>query len=59
MRISEVETSIFCKNKLCPICNWRRALKHSYVSGLVIDKALEKEPKARFVFLNFDREKCC
>ena len=39
-----------------PICNWRRALKHSYVSGLVIDKALEKEPKASICFLNFDRE---
>ena len=47
----KLKRAFFCKNKLCPICNWRRALKHSYVSGLVIDKALEKEPKARFVFL--------
>lgn len=41
----------FCKNKLCPMCNWRRALKHSYQAGLIIDKALEKYPKARFIFL--------
>lgn len=47
----KLKRAFFCKNKLCPICNWRRSLKHSYMSGLIIDKALEKEPKARFVFL--------
>lgn len=41
----------FCKNKLCPLCNWRRSLKHSYQSSLVIDKALKEYPKARFIFL--------
>lgn len=41
----------FCKNKLCSICNWRRAMKHSYQATQVIDKAIEKEPKAKFLFL--------
>lgn len=41
----------FCKNKLCPICNWRRALKHSYQSAKIIEEALELYPSARFIFV--------
>lgn len=41
----------FCKNKLCAICNWRKALKYSYQSSRIIDKALQEYPKARFLFL--------
>lgn len=46
----------FCKNKLCPICNWRRSLKHSYQSSRVIDRALEEYPNARFLFLTLTIE---
>ena len=52
----KLKRAFFCKNKLCPICNWRRALKHSYVSGLVIDKAFRERAKGSICFLNFDRE---
>lgn len=41
----------FCKNKLCPMCNWRRSLKHGAQISVIIDKALKKHPKARFLFL--------
>lgn len=41
----------FCKNKLCAMCNWRRSLKYSYQAGKVVDRAIEKYPKARFLFL--------
>lgn len=41
----------FCKNKLCPICNWRRAMKHSYQASKILDKAIEQKPKAKFLFL--------
>ena len=41
----------FCKNKLCPICNWRRALKHSYQASNVLNIAMTKYPKAQFLFL--------
>lgn len=41
----------FCKNKLCPICNWRRALKHSYQASNVLNIAMTKHPKAQFLFL--------
>lgn len=41
----------FCKNQLCPICNWRRSLKVRAQLLNVINKAVEKEPKGRFLFL--------
>lgn len=41
----------FCKNKLCPICNWRRSMKYSYQSSLIIDEAIERQPKGKFLFL--------
>lgn len=41
----------FCKNKLCPICNWRRAMKYSYQTSLIVDEAIKRYPKGRFLFL--------
>lgn len=41
----------FCKNKLCPICNWRRSLKYSCQAAQIVDEAMKREPKGRFLFL--------
>ncbi|MGV3007267.1 protein rep [Streptococcus pluranimalium] len=41
----------FCKNKLCPMCNWRRSMKYSYQTSRIVDEAIRQEPKARFLFL--------
>lgn len=41
----------FCKNKLCPVCNWRRSLKHSTQASKVIDKAIKENRTAQFLFL--------
>lgn len=41
----------FCKNKLCPMCNWRRSMKYSYQTSRIVDKAISQEPKGRFLFL--------
>ncbi|MUG33468.1 protein rep [Psychrobacter sanguinis] len=41
----------FCKNKLCPMCNWRRSMKHSYQTSRIVDEAIKQEPKGRFLFL--------
>ena len=43
--------SYFCKNKLCPICNWRRSMKYAYQAELVVNEALIRYPKGRFLFL--------
>ncbi|GAB5783196.1 hypothetical protein JMUB7526_28640 [Staphylococcus aureus] len=31
----------FCKSKLCPVCNWRRAMKNSYQAQKVIEKVIK------------------
>lgn len=41
----------FCKNKLCPMCNWRRAMKYSYQTSQIVDEAIKEEPNGRFLFL--------
>lgn len=41
----------FCKHKLCPMCNWRRAMKYSWQAELVVNEAIKREPKGRFIFL--------
>ena len=41
----------FCKNKFCPMCNWRRSMKYSYQTSRIVDGAIKKEPKGRFLFL--------
>lgn len=41
----------FCKSRLCALCNWRRSMKHAVQVIQVIDEAVKREPKGRFVFL--------
>lgn len=41
----------FCKSKLCPLCNWRRAMKHSYQTQRVVEEVLKEYPKSRWMFL--------
>nr|WP_181895228.1 protein rep [Staphylococcus felis] len=32
----------FCKSKLCPVCNWRRAMKNSYQAQRVIEEVVKE-----------------
>ena len=41
----------FCKNKFCPMCNWRRSMKYSYQTSRIVDEAIKQEAKGRFLFL--------
>ena len=41
----------FCKSKLCPVCNWRRAMKNSYQAQKVIEEVVKEKPNARWLFL--------
>ncbi|PTJ04834.1 protein rep [Staphylococcus simulans] len=41
----------FCKSKLCPICNWRRAMKNSYQAQKIIGEVIKEKPKSRWLFL--------
>lgn len=41
----------FCKDKMCPMCSWRRTMKLSYQTKSVVTDFLQARPKARFLFL--------
>lgn len=41
----------FCKNRLCPMCNWRRSKILHLQTMQILDKALEKTPNMKFIFL--------
>lgn len=41
----------FCKSKLCPVCNWRRAMKNSWQAQRVVSEVIKEKPKARWFFL--------
>jgi len=41
----------FCKSRLCALCIWRRAMLHGHQVSKIVDKAVELEPKGRWLFL--------
>lgn len=41
----------FCKNRLCSTCNWRRSKILHFQTMQILDKALEKTPNMKFIFL--------
>lgn len=41
----------FCKSSLCPMCNWRKAMKHSEQAKRVVFEAIKRRPTARWLFL--------
>src|SRR5699024_12111337 len=41
----------FCKYRLCQMCNWRRAMKHSIQSQKVVAEVIKQKPTVRWLFL--------
>lgn len=46
----KLEQAWFCKSRLCPMCNWRRSVKHSSQVIKIVDEAVKKYPKGCFLF---------
>lgn len=46
----KLEQAWFCKSRLCPMCNWRRSVKHSSQVIKIVDEVVKKYPKGRFLF---------
>src|SRR5699024_4072648 len=41
----------FCKSRLCPMCNWRGAMKHGIQSQKVVAEVIKQKPTVRWLFL--------
>lgn len=41
----------FCKSRLCPMCNWRRAMKHGIQAKKVVVEVIRQKPTVRWLFL--------
>lgn len=41
----------FCRSRLCPLCNWRRARKNATQLDMVLREAVRKYPEAEYLFL--------
>src|SRR5690625_3620353 len=41
----------FCKSRLCPMCNWRRTMKHGIQTQKVVAEVVRVKPKARLMFI--------
>ena len=41
----------FCKDRLCPMCSWRRSLKSSAELQQILTRAVELKPKDQFLLL--------
>lgn len=41
----------FCKSPLCPMCNWRKAMKNSVQTRKIVSEVVRQKPTARWLFL--------
>lgn len=41
----------FCKSRLCPMCAWRRSMKHGVMTNKIVDEAQKRYPSGRWLFL--------
>ena len=41
----------FCKSPLCPMCNWRKTMKHGIQSQRIIAEVMKRKPTCRWLFL--------
>lgn len=48
----------FCKNRICPMCQWRRSLKMYHNVNEITKGILNENPKVRFIFLTLTIRNC-
>lgn len=53
----KLKQAFFCKSKLCPMCSWRRAMRHSYNVSQILEEAIkETGGKGSFLFLTLSAQ---
>ena len=50
--------AFFCKVRLCPLCTWRRALKHGHQAKRILHELVQEKPNQRFIMLTLTVKNC-
>lgn len=53
-----LEAANFCRERLCPMCQWRKSLKVFWQVSRVMDKVQEDHPRLRPIFLTLTLRNC-
>lgn len=48
----------FCRNRLCPMCQWRRSLKLFSQVSQITNYVSVKNPNVRYLFITFTQKNC-
>lgn len=48
----------FCRNRLCPVCNWRKSLKMFSQMSEIVEKMTDDRRDLRFIFLTLTVRNC-
>lgn len=54
----KLQSADFCRHRLCPICNWRKAMKLFGQMKEVTEKLQTDFPAARYIFLTLTVQNC-
>lgn len=53
-----LEHAFLCKDKMCPICSWRRSRKNGQSMRLILERFVNEQPKARYLHLTLTVKNC-
>jgi plasmid rolling circle replication initiator protein Rep len=53
-----LKSTFFCRVRLCPVCQWRRTLRHQAKFFQVIPRVIELFPTYRYIFLTLTVRNC-
>lgn len=48
---SKLKHAFLCKDKMCPVCAWRRSRKNGQIMRLIMERFVQENPKARYIQL--------
>ncbi|MBK0348970.1 protein rep [Aerococcaceae bacterium zg-ZJ1578] len=49
----KLEHAFLCKDKMCPICQWRKSRKNGQIVRLIMSEFVNQYPKARYLHVTF------
>lgn len=54
----KLEHALLCKDKLCPICAWRRSRKNGQIMRTVMGEFVNRFPTARYLHITLSAKNC-